>query len=680
MAPSILKIADLNPSLAIFPLRLIAGLDGGAVITRLASEIERLIRTDPKKDKDREDVDQIQLIGPETVGGWALVGVAYRVSKPASWIARSKDRLAEALAQGLVSPPADDDSSQDSVVEAFRQSNWHLVLLGAGYNSTAEGRFFVHATQAPIARQLREWVTAGRFGTLLTAAPVAYPFADQTLQDVCLSGPARQTALDGIHRIAKTKPDRKSLGGIDLREAIDPFADQTYRLLSAVSIDEAREPKFLGLALGEQRVWSQRGKRISHFTKTLDELFGHLEAAEAGAPLSSGLEQPGYASLARAAAPDAIHDARDAFEVALRPTTDLTAIDEETAETGLARERQIEIAWFTDGEVRLVSGDSRGPGLSFEVYKTGRKLMTLTLAPTPDADGVSLPVTSQLHVSPTDPDLELFEFLVQGNGLRERLSVWYDTGHVLTGGKVSHFDYVDVKFDAWTWDKSLAKYDVDQEKPMKVSATDPNRKVADLAAIGAAGGRSLFDYLVHDFPAHFSPTGDYWAICDDGAGEVADFVFFEPGARRLWLVHAKGAASTAAARRISVSAYEQVVSQARKNMRYLVGANLAAQLESKTYPTPRIWRNGKVVTAADHAAELTTLCQTLKTIKFFDDSRLVVLQPHVRKISWRNARSALVKGEDGVDVKAYRLLSALLADLQISAQKLNAGFMAIGYG
>ena len=47
-----------------------------------------------------------------------------------------------------------------------------------------------------------------------------------------------------------------------------------------------------------------------------------------------------------------------------------------------------------------------------------------------------------------------------------------------------------------------------------------------MRAIGP--GCSLFDYILDDVPRLITPQGDLWALCDDGAGEVADFIFFDP--------------------------------------------------------------------------------------------------------------------------------------------------------
>ena len=128
-----------------------------------------------------------------------------------------------------------------------------------------------------------------------------------------------------------------------------------------------------------------------------------------------------------------------------------------------------------------------------------------------------------------------------------------------------------------------------------------------------------------------------------------------------------------------MSAYEVVVSQARKNLRYFDGQLLAEELEDRKAGEPLLWRDGIRVIGDDHATAMTEICAALRATHFFDDRRLIVLQPHVTEAHWREARRLLANGQEGhQEVMSYRLLSALLADLQMTAQKVDAGFLVIG--
>jgi len=667
-----LELDDLIPAVTIFPLRLTMGRQAAATANELHTRVEELVSVDPRSGERRRDVLRIEMLDPEIESGWHFVGAAYLLDQSPSWIKRL--------------PKGADDTRKD-VKSLYRQRVWHLALVGVKRETDDRGWVVVHATQDSIAALLREWLVAGRFGTLRLGIAAAVPFKNTSLQAVALDGAAKQAALTGVHRSTTTKPDRKTLLGLDLREAVDPFGDQTFRLTSAVSKSASRTPDMLGLSLSAQRLWSSRKRTFGEFTAVLDSLYDLLEQAETlpaanALALRAGLDQPGYSTLARPEPPTAIAAATNAFDAAFRPATDLDPIDG-AVDAKKQRLEQLELLWFEDGTVRLLDASATDASFTLQVSKGGRHLLDLTVTPTADETAVALPVTSTYPngISPDDPSIELFEQLIEGDGLGARLAVWYDSGHVLVQNQISTLAYQDVLFDGWTWQSfSIGgiDYRVDQEKPMKLSSK-PNKWVADLDAIGTA--QSLFDFSLVAIPPLMGNPGDLWTFCDDGSGEVADFVFFDPIGKQLWLVHAKAADSNGVARGISVSAYEQVASQARKNLRYLDAKILATEIRQRNDALPRIWRNGAKVAAAAHAAARAELCDALEAIAFYEDKRMVVLQPHVRKQSWDEARGDLASGNDTTQrVKSYRLLSALLADLQITAQKMGIRFQVIGDG
>lgn len=686
MSESLLSVVDLNPSVAIFPLQIALGFTPQRVADYLFARIETLVGIEPTSGDPRKGINGVQSLRPHTVRGWIYTGAIYRLEIAPSWLERKPPSNALDLDDGDNKLDEPDHDPKDQ----FRQQLWHLALIGtaAGHDHPAGlGRMIIHATQDTVAARLREFVTAGRFGQVLSGNPCAVPFDDRVLQAHCLDGDARQAALWGLHRAVKSKPDRKSLMGLDLKEALDPFSDQTYRLTSAVSINKDRTPKFLGLSLKQQRVWSQKGNKLEDLSVLLTKLFEDLGAVSLEAAADTmGLGQNGYRDLAKTSDPTAIQNAKGAFEAAFRPLSNLDPLsdgdDDQAAESRDSKAEQ-ELAWFADGQVKFGAAIAGTADFTLEVFRQDKRLLTLTVKPVVEVEGVSLSIASQYHVSGTHPDLELFETLIEGEGLGRRLAVWYDTGHVLVDRQVSLLEYRDVRFEAWKWLPMTVGGQpvvVTQEKPTKPSAGNSNKHVADLEAIGLQ--QSLFDYCLKSLPnliINRTAGSPLWAICDDGSGEIADFIFYAPADRLLWMIHAKGADSDAPGRRISVAAYEQVVSQARKNLRYFNGPLLAKELGSRGAEKPLIWRDQVRVTGDAHICARSTICEQLLNTRFFEDRRLVVLQPHVTESIWNHARKLLRDGqEDHQSVKLYRLLSALLADLQITAQKVDAGFIAIG--
>ena len=652
---------DLNPVVAVYPLRLVDGVPPDTAIDRLKERLTQLIGTSAKSGQAKPEVREIEILKPSPAAPWKLIGAVYRLEQAPSWMLRL---------------PEDASDEERKLADDYRQSNWHLALVGIARPPGTQGWVFVHATQDTIGAVIREWLVAGRFGENRLNKVVAEPFDDGVLRTVCLEGVARQTALKGVHRSVASKPDSKSLLGLDLKEALDPFADQTYRLTSAVSRKDGRTPQVLGLSIQAERLWSSRTKEFADLVKVLNAIFEDLQSVQNGQASSRlGLGQKGFKDLARPEPPTAIIDARAAFDAVFRPTTDLTIFDEQTeaAEGGQLKEQ--ELRWFADGDVRLLRSEDASANFSLRISKAGRHLLDLEVKPVPADGAVSLALDTVYAAPEDDPAVELFETLAAGNGLGDRLAVWYDSGHALVEGQVSTIQYQDVLFEGWAW-QDISAFDVEKEKPMKPSAKDPKRQVADLDSIGKSD--SLFCFSLNKLPVLVLAAGPLWAFCDDGAGEAADFIFFDPAGRKLWLVHAKGADSGAVGRKISVSAYEQVVSQARKNLRFLDPALLAEEIAKRGEGLPRIWKDGAPVPPGQHKTQRKALCDALSNVIFFEDKRLVVLQPHVRKDSWDGARGQLASGGSGPDVKSYRLLSALLADLQMTAQKVGAKLMVIG--
>lgn len=343
----------------------------------LHARIETLVGIEPKSGDPRKGVGEVQSLAPQTVGGWVYTGAIYRLEVSPSWLERKP-------------PPnpldPDDDDAQDEDADddpkdLFRQQIWHLALIGtaaAPGAAQAPGRMIIHATQDTVAARLREFVTAGRFGQVTSGDPCGVPFDDRVLQAHCLEGDARQAALWGLHRAVKSKPDRKSLMGLDLKEAMDPFSDQTYRLTSAVSINKDRTPKFLGLSLKHQRVWSQKGKKIAELSVLLTKLFDDLGAVDlAAAAEPVGLHQTGYRDLARTSDPTAIHDAKNAFEAAFRPLSTLDPLpetdDDEAAKEGDVKAEK-ELAWFADGQVKFGVAIAGTSGFTLEVFRKDQRL------------------------------------------------------------------------------------------------------------------------------------------------------------------------------------------------------------------------------------------------------------------------------------------------------------------
>jgi hypothetical protein len=161
---------------------------------------------------------------------------------------------------------------------------------------------------------------------------------------------------------------------------------------------------------------------------------------------------------------------------------------------------------------------------------------------------------------------------------------------------------------------------------------------------------------------------------------VADFVYFEPEADRLFLIHIKAANSAEMSRKISVKAYEEVSSQAVKNLRYLEVPNLMKLLEDgASLPIAQACFYNTTVRPYGSRDKL------LAALKAYNrrllEKRVIVFQPHVRKSDW----IAACKSWEGKaqptprnQINRFLQLRTLLADAEITCRKLGARFETWG--
>jgi hypothetical protein len=164
------------------------------------------------------------------------------------------------------------------------------------------------------------------------------------------------------------------------------------------------------------------------------------------------------------------------------------------------------------------------------------------------------------------------------------------------------------QFPNWEF-RDFAGFNIAKEKP----DTKSPQKIHDM--IGEAADDSLFGWVAKTFD-------DGWLTCDDGSGEVADFVYLDNGGN-LTLIHVKGAKSNHPRRKIAVAPYEVVVSQAEKNVRYLTRETLHQRLLDSPAGSPATWTFGKRV---DSRSELLELLEILNPRV---RTKVLVVQPHV---------------------------------------------------
>lgn len=705
--PAKIEAEDLNPSISFQPLRLFEDIESDELVDTFVSNHRTFLLYEPHKGKARAGIidKEISIIPPEVVNGWTIVGATWSQRRPVAWLEDAPhapippdDPKKETERERIVRLATEARISRvKSLEQQYEQVTWNLLLLAVKQTGKKHD-VAVHCTDGTIRKAIAAFLETGAYGDLYRRRRLAGRLPKKRLEAVCLAGDARQASLTGLHRETVTRASKKSLHGLRLQNALDPFADQTFRLDSAVSIAPDRTPSFLGVALKSNQVWSSRGKQLADYADQLTRFFDLVHADERRKSTSQplGMEQPGLSILADDLASDELEQVNEAMDVSFRPLVSLIEEDDEESDAMRAlREREQE--WFDGGTIIFEETKAKDRTVTFTVTRNGNLLLRQTIEPVREDQVIKMEMRNEeLLVEPQHPDVELFAELCRGDNLTQRFAIWYSSGHVVAGGTLARLKYQDVLFrDGWKWvsySVGGTKYDVTAEKPTR---PDKNGKsgVADLDRIGE--DKSIFCYLLRAAPEliqHEEQDGDLWKICDDGGGEIADFIYFAPKTRKLWLIHAKGAhvelskddreAADAEKRfqkklknrRISVSAYEQVVGQATKNMAYLDAATLAIELKKRR--PKHIWKNGE----RESWANLATVVETeLLKKPFLYQRALVIAQPHVLASAWKKAKLGSAKdGAKANGTKAYRLLSTLLADAQIAAQKQGMEFHVLG--
>jgi hypothetical protein len=199
-------------------------------------------------------------------------------------------------------------------------------------------------------------------------------------------------------------------------------------------------------------------------------------------------------------------------------------------------------------------------------------------------------------------------------GAGELLNVYYESGHAFTEKQIYRRNFSGAPFRGYKF-ADFSPYKITKEKPKSIK----DKTLHEL--IREAGDDSLFAWVAD----HFT-EGEL--ICDDGAGEIADFLHIANDGT-LTAVHVKAAANESSNRRISLVQYEQVVSQAIKNIRVVTDDELAARLSVPRMTKPACWSNGTRV--EDRRGFIEALQQRVPS----DRTYVMIVQPTCASQCWR---------------------------------------------
>lgn len=453
------------------------------------------------------------------------------------------------------------------------------------------------------------------------------------LECALLAGEAKGLWLKGTHRRQTTKPDTKTLSGRRLQDTLDPHGDASFALSSGrselrVSPERSVLRGNVGTTPEKSMVWFKAATDFATFVTAVVELLVLL-----GKTMVDGPGASQFSILATQV--DDISRVWGAYEVLVDPPDHLSPVegDDDLRAAAVVLE---------DALLEVRGGDT-SQAFEMDVGSGGSVSGCLGARPLPVAGGYRLDFGFRGEPTNLGPVRGILDALGHG----ELLTVHYRSGHAFTSGQFWEARTSVARFLKWTF-ADFAGYEVDREKPE--SSKGP-QVIHD--AIGEPGDRSLFAWVVARYT-------DGWLICDDGPGEVADFLHITPGGT-LSVIHVKGARSGNPNRRVSAAAYEVVVGQAVKNLPFADAERLRVKLAGTPLVRPACWTNGVRVSGREDFLDSFDMRNAT------DEYRVVVVQPHLRESHYRVLRGAANAGTPGADLMRLYLLETLLNSARSTA-------------
>ncbi|WP_153030364.1 hypothetical protein [Amycolatopsis sp. YIM 10] len=435
-------------------------------------------------------------------------------------------------------------------------------------------------------------------------------------------GDGKMLWLRGVHRPRRTKPDSKALGGMRVQETLNSIEDGTYAL-SAAKVAYLPEDEnallrdLITVSPANSRVWWKRTSHFAMFLAAVSEVLDTVEKA-----LSAGEDPaPQFSELA---VPETELDrVRGAFEVMVRDP-------EHVHGDPVAADDRDEQAEFVRSAIIAVRGDAASAQAFVDVGRQGAVAGTLVLKPVKNGERVQLDVRYS-----GEPSAEALAREVKAAIAEEDLvTVYYESGHLFDNGQVVRQNLASSPFPNLLFE-DFSGFAIMKEKP------NARGDQAIHNAIATNGDDSLFAWVVRRFS-----TG--WLLCDDGAGEIADFLHLTDDGT-LTAIHVKAAHHAGPGRRIAVTPFEQVVSQAEKNIRLLDTDLLVDRLSTPRIQAPAAWYAGNRITSAEFVHQLRARVAT-------DRTKVTIVQPHLLRTSYEKARAALGNGESARSRDACALI------------------------
>jgi hypothetical protein len=459
------------------------------------------------------------------------------------------------------------------------------------------------------------------------------------LETALLQGEAKGLWLRGTHARQANKPDTKNLSGQRLDDAFNPLEDSSFAMAAgraALHDDPARSALVgtVGTTPRKSLVWLKRSTDWRHFLAITTELLQLLEKNLAG-PMPNS---PVFPLLARE-----VHDLTEvygAFEMSALAPEDLPAAPDVSDE--------IHDAADTLQRATLdVDGSSTSSRLCLDVALDGVPVGKLKAQLEEKPGGF----TASFGLDGTPSDEPQTREVLRALEYPNLVTIYYRSGHAFVDGQLWQRNTQIARFPHWRFE-DFAGFNLAREKP----TPDKPQDIHD--AIGDNGDTSLFGWVV----AHYR---EGWLTCDDGPGEIADFIHVAPSGT-LTMIHVKSTKRDSRTRRVSAAAYEGVSGQAAKNLVYTNHDRLRERLLSPPVARPASWTHGQRTPHRDDFINAVNLRDITAPIK------IVIIQPHLSEGNYQRLRDTGEQREISDDFLRLCLLETMLNTTRAAAVAVGA--------
>lgn len=455
--------------------------------------------------------------------------------------------------------------------------------------------------------------------------------------------------LTGIHGRNNFKADTKVISGESVTDTLDPLLDQSF-MMSAVRTEmkQSDTGTTIGLNPFRSSIWRGSCNTWNNFENRVFQILNALHANNSN--IDSAISILSYPI------PDC-NDLSNPYDFSL---IDYEFFPEEEGQRRKELLKKLQNNYRAELTHSLYASD-----VSLDIFFQGTKIGNVTVTPLIEDYKVKFQIKQPILIA--GPAKNFDDYLKVFN-YPEVIKCWFESGHALVNGMVFKTGYRDVVYNKFIW-ADFSTYNILKEKP----GANPNKP--ELDKIGKE--KSLFCWVKNcwhgewldgkTFNTSFSPKG--WLLCDDGAGEKADFIHYIQfqGVHLISLIHVKAAKSDSPHRKISVGAHDIVLNQGVKNLRSCERKNLSVDLEQrlKGSSNKKCWHDGLDKNPESFVNIIKNLTGQQSSIK----TRVIIIQPHTTQKYYNNVSNNNVK----------RQLDVLLVSAESAIQSSGSEFHIFGY-